>query len=288
MKLTALFSAALLALPIYAQDKAIATTPPKQDTPAAEPAENAMFYRAYYLERGERRGDEAIALYKKFLEAAPKSRYAGKAAANTLALLNRAGKVEEADAWKAKYADVLKNADVAGPADAPPVGDPGAGRAGGRGAGGVGGPGGGARMNLDELKKQLEKAKADGNAEEAKRLEDQIKRMEERAAGRGQGGQGGPGGQGGGRRGMGAFNKPITEMNDEEIGQMQQGLDRMGGMMTQRMRDNGQGEQADKLEAAIKKLKDSITAGKKDEAEAARLELMKLMPGRRGGGGGGR
>lgn len=282
MKLTALLSAAMLSLPILAQDHAGAT-PTKQDVPAAEPAENTMFYRAYYLERGERRSDEAIALYKKFLEAAPKSRYAGKAAANTLALLNRAGKVEDADAFKTKYAEVLKNADVSGPSDAGAGDAAGAGR-GQRGAGGPGGQGGN-RPNLDELKKQLEKAKADGKEEDAKKLEEQIKRIEEmRAAGGGRG-QGGQGGQGG-RRGMGMMgNKPITEMNDEEIGQLEQGLERMGGMMTQRMRDNGQGDLADKLDAATKKLKDALVAGKKEDAEAARQELMKLMPNRRGGGG---
>lgn len=262
---------AFLSLPLVAQEGSDTPKPIKAEQPAANEAENVLF-RAFWLDRNERRFAEAVELYKSFLEKAPNHRYAGRAANYALQLLNRNGKPEEADAFKTKYAAILKTADIKGPEDAAPAERPGAG----------GPPAGnrGNRPNVDELRKQLEKAKADGNAEEAKKLEEQIKAIEERRAGRGAGGVGG--GQGRGRGGMGAMQKPVAEMNDEEIGQLQTFADRMSGMMAERMRQNGQGEQADKLEAEAKKMVEALKAGKKEDAEKARQELMKLMP-RRGG-----
>lgn len=277
MKLLPLLSVALFALPVSAQDPASGAKSTTQDQGvAADQAEN-MFLKAFYLERGPgRRSAEAIELYKKFLDTAPSSKYAGEAARNTINLLNRGGaKTEDVDAFKTKYAAIVKNLDLSQPADA--GAEPGQR---GRGQGGQGGQGQ-RGPSVDEIKAQLEKAKADKNEAEITRLTAELKAAEERQARRGQGG--GQGGAGG-RRGMGAMTKPITEMNEEELGQFEQMSQFFDRRITQ-MRDNGQAENADKAQAAYKKMKDALTAGKKEEAEAARLELTKLLPPMRRGGG---
>ena len=60
---------------------------------AAAKAE-AKFYKAFWLEKGERRFAEAIALYDEFLKAAPESRLARKAATLQFELLTRTGRTE--------------------------------------------------------------------------------------------------------------------------------------------------------------------------------------------------
>ena len=78
-----------LALPLAAQERVVEANVKGQDVANT-------FYRAFYLERGEQRHQEAIDLYKQFLAAAPNNRYSGKAADSLVKLLNRVGKVEEA------------------------------------------------------------------------------------------------------------------------------------------------------------------------------------------------
>ena len=107
-----------LAMPLAAQGGAVEAS--KQNLANT-------FYRAFYLDKGEQRHQEAIELYQKFLNAAPSHRYSGRAADNMIRLLNRVGKVEEAQAARTKYASVLKS--VQG--DRPPVA-----RGEGRGRGG--------------------------------------------------------------------------------------------------------------------------------------------------------
>ncbi|MCC6670698.1 MAG: hypothetical protein IT458_06540 [Planctomycetes bacterium] len=233
----------ILALPLAAQE-ADAPKPMKAPAPAAQvqasaEAENLLF-RAFWLDRSERRAPEAIELYKKFLEQAPNHRHASTAAGYTLNLLNRTGKTEDAEAFKTKYAALLKNVEAR-----PGVADAGEGRPQPEGRPGAGGRG-------------------EGRGGE----------------GRPQGGAGGAGGRRGGA--MGLMQKPITEMTDEELTQVQGGLERMTGMLD-RMREMGRAEDADKMEAQLKKFGESLKAGKKDEAEKARQELIKLFP-RRGGG----
>jgi hypothetical protein len=261
----------LLALPCLAQEPVAGTAP----AASAVEAEN-LFYKAFFLQRGERRSADALQLYAKFLEAAPNHRYAGRAAQASIQILTDDGKVEEADKLRAKYSKVLATV------DAQPAGAPrgeGAGR--GEGRPGAGAPGGGRQARLADLRAQLEKAKADGDAEKVKQLEEQIKTLE---AARGPGGQGGQPGQGG-RRGFGGplmSDKKISDMSAEEVEQLTTGTEFMGRMV-ERMREQGRGEDADKLDANLKKLKDSLAAKKLDEAQKALDEIRKAMP-RRGGG----
>ena len=59
----------VLVLPLCAQ---------QANTKAADDSAQ-LFYRAFFLERGERRFDEAVELYTQFVAAAPDHRYAGRA-----------------------------------------------------------------------------------------------------------------------------------------------------------------------------------------------------------------
>ena len=265
-----------LSLPLFAQD------------PAAAPADT-MFYKAFYLEKGQRDFEGAMQLYQKFLESAPEHKFAAEAAKQQFALLEKMGKTKERDAFKAKYEKLLGNI-----ASAPPAA--GGATAGGDGPRGERGQGGGAgRMDpaarMAELEKQLEKAKADGDAEAQKRLEQQIERMKQ-GGGRGQGGPGQGGGMRGGLMGMLRGTKKIAEMNDEEITQLKDGIGQASGMIDM-MRERNP-EQADKLEKGVAELKKALDAGNKEDAQKAMDALREAMPQRRrgggegGGGGGGR
>ena len=122
-----------LALPLCAQEQS-----PSQV--------EATFYKAYYLEKGQRDFAGAMALYEEFLTKAPEHALAKEAATLQFKLLDRTGKTKERDAFKAKYEKLLGNI-----ADAPTR--PAAGGEGGergergerpqRGQGGQAGPGGG-------------------------------------------------------------------------------------------------------------------------------------------------
>ncbi|CAN0512754.1 unnamed protein product, partial [Discosporangium mesarthrocarpum] len=116
------FASALLALalPICAQDA---------DSSQFE----GVFYKAYYLEKGQRDFAGAMALYESFLEKAPKHKLAKEAAKQQFRLLDRTGKTEARDAFKAKYKDLLGNI-----ANAPSRPERGEGDRGGRGEGGRG------------------------------------------------------------------------------------------------------------------------------------------------------
>jgi tetratricopeptide (TPR) repeat protein len=276
------FASALLALalPLCAQE------------PAAAAAE-VTFYKAFYLEKGQRDFAGAMTLYQQFLEQAPEHKFAAEAAKQQFALLDKTGKTKERDAFKAKYEKLLGNIASAPPAAGGAAGGDGArGERGERGERGAGGGAAGGRMDpaarLAELEKQLEKAKADGNAEEQKRLEQQIERMKQ-GGGRGQGGQGGQGGPGGGMRGglMGALRgtKKIAEMNDEEMTALKGNIEQAGGAIDM-MRERSP-ELADKLEKGVAELKKALDAGNKEDAQKAMDALREAMPQRRRGGGGG-
>jgi tetratricopeptide (TPR) repeat protein len=260
-----------LALPLSAQD------------PAAEQTE-AIFYKAYYLEKGQRDFAGAMALYEQFLAKAPDSKLAAAAAKQQYKLLDDTGKTKERDAFKAKYEKLLgnvANAPAAGAgAGAPPARGDGEGR-----PGGAGRPDAQARAaELEKLQKELDKAKADGNAEEVKKLEAQIERAKQGGRGPGAGGQ-----AGGGRRGglMAAMmsNKKISEMTAEEVTQLKDSLGNSQRMIDG-MKQNGQEEQAKKLEAGIETLKKALEANKTEDAQKALDALKEVMPQRRRGGGG--
>ena len=83
-----------LALPLVAQDPASAQV-------------EAVFYKAYYLEKGQRDFAGAMALYQQFLEKAPTHKLAKEAAKQQFRLLDRTGKTKERDAFQAKYKDLI-------------------------------------------------------------------------------------------------------------------------------------------------------------------------------------
>ena len=234
------FASALLAL----------TLPLCAQAPVAAEAET-LFYKAFYMEKGQRDFVGAMDLYQQFLDKAPEHKLASEAAKQQFQLLDKTGKGKERDAFKAKYEKLLGNMAAAPAGGAAPAaggarGGEGAGPAGpgGRGAGGAGAGRPDMAARVAELEKELAKAKEGGDAAKVKELETQLERAK---AGRGQGG-GAAGGRGGA---MGALRgtKKISEMSDEELGQLKEGL---GGMtrMLDMMRENGQEEVADKVEAA--------------------------------------
>jgi hypothetical protein len=267
------FASALLALalPLAAQ------------APAASEVE-VMFYKAFYLEKGQRDFVGAMALYEEFLAKAPEHKLAAEAAKQNFQLLDRTGKTKERDAFKTKYASLLgniANAPAGERRDAPP--------AAGEGRGPGNRPDAAARMA--ELEKQLAKAKADGKDDEVKRLQEQIDRLKQ-AGERGAraGGQGGPGGRGG-LMAVLRGNKKLADMNEEEMTQLKTGLGQASGMLD-RMRENGQEEAADKAAKQVDAIKKALDAGKMDEAQKALDALREAMPrgrgrGGEGGGGGG-
>ncbi|MBL8726742.1 MAG: hypothetical protein JNK49_22060 [Planctomycetes bacterium] len=270
------FASALLALalPLCAQDS----------TNAAAQAEG-MFYKAFYLEKGPRDFAGAMALYEQFLAAAPGHKLATEAAKQQFNLLDKTGKTKERDAFRAKYEKLLGNAvavagDAPGAAPAAPAGA-GEGRP-QRGEGEARGPGGGRfdpAAQQAELEKQIEKAKADGNEEEVKRLTQRLERIKQMAAGGVRPGQGG--------RGMGVFgNKKLADMTAEEMTQFKDGLGMMEGMLD-RMRERMDAEQVKKLEENLGALKKHLDAGKVEDAQKALDAVRELMPRRQRGGEGG-
>ncbi|MCB9887619.1 MAG: hypothetical protein H6838_19160 [Planctomycetes bacterium] len=261
-----------LALPLCAQAPVSAET-------------EMLFYKAFYLEKGPRDFAQAMELYDAFLAKAPESKLAAEAAKQQFALLDRLGKSKERDAFREKYAKLLGNAAStrgdrpAAPADAAP---------GDRPQRGQGGPGGMGRMDpaarIAELEKELAKAKEDGDDAAVERLTAQIERMKQ--MGQRGAGQGGQRGQRGGMGIMGG--KPLAEMNEEEMTQFKDGMERMAGFMD-RMKQNMTEEQAKKLDDNMAALKKNLDAGKLEDAQKSLDALRESFPqrGRRGGGQGG-
>lgn len=260
-----------IALPLAAQA-------PASQAPATSDSE-AIFYKAFYLEKGPKDYAGAMALYDQFLAKASDSKLAGEAARLQFSLLDKTGKTKERDAFKAKYEKLLGNVVATGAADA-------AGGAGDRpGRQGPGGLGGGGQGRMDpaamtaDLEKQIAEAKAAGDDEKVKQLTQRLERMKQM-------------GNGQGRRGMGLMtDKKLSEMSKEEMEQFKTGLERMSGMidgMRERMGD----EQADKLEKALETLNKQLAEGKLEDAQKTLEEARAAMPQRRqrpgqGGEGGG-
>jgi TolA-binding protein len=278
MKFRAFVFAAGLVLPAAAQEK--------EKVPAAEA--EVLFLRAFYLDKGERRFDEAVELYRKFLDAAPDHRYAAPAARNAFGLLNRTGKVEEANKLREAHAKLLDRVPVAdrepGAGAQAGAGDrPGA-RGGGAGAEPAAGQADARReqmaQRLADLKERLETARNEGDEQQVERLTAQIKRLEEAIAGGGAGrGPGAGRGAGGGRGGQ--PQKPLTEMSAEELASFQERMKPLVERMVARLRENGDDAGADKLNASYEKAIGLIKEGKLEEAEKIRAELT---PRRRRGG----
>ncbi|GEM_PF-1841665 len=263
-----------------------------------ESPHDALFYKAFYLYRGENKFEQAIELFKAYLEKAPRSRLAAVAARNTLNLLYRVNRMDEADAFRERFAGLLARG-PRGPREGR-VGREGrgrrerAGREGRgrtdrpvRGRGGDRGPRAGRRdpaarlrmieERLQTLEKNLEKAREGGNGEEIERLErrlENLKRAYEEVK-KGGGRDRARGREGRGRRGgFGRGMKPLTEMSKEEL---REHVDRMASMIerfAERMADMGQEERAEKMKKAFEKYRSLIEAGKLEEAMEARRKLF--------------
>jgi len=153
-----------LALPLVAQ------------APAADPQVEATFYKAYYLEKGKRDFDGAMALYSAFLAKAPSHKLAGEAAKQQFRLLDRTGKSKERDEFKEKYAKLLGNVGTTAARPARGEGDAGdrperGGRGEGRGQrGGRGGRGGGGIFGLMRNETKV----ADMTKDEVQSLKDSL------------------------------------------------------------------------------------------------------------------
>src|SRR5688572_16684971 len=183
----------MLVLPLAAQEAKSATT--------SDP--ETLFFKAFYLEKGERQNKQALELYQQFLAANPSHKYSKKAAQNAYGLFPQLGQMEEGEKFKAKYSELLKDAsDAAAP------------RA-GEGRPGEGRPGGGAQGErprggrLQGLRDELEKAKAAGDDAKVKELEEQIKQAEAARP------AGGPGGR---RGGILFSDRKIADLNETELG----------------------------------------------------------------------
>ena len=176
-----------LALPLVAQD-----------APASQV--EAVFYKAYYLEKGQRDFAGAMTLYQEFLEKAPTHKLAAEAAKQQFRLLDRTGKTKERDAFQAKYKDLIGTMVAGGTRPTRP-------ERGDRPEGGRGERGDRMReMMGDEIADKLTKASDDlKKALDAGKMEDADKALEALKEafpmGRGRGGRGGD--QGGRRRGRG-------------------------------------------------------------------------------------
>lgn len=275
----------------------------RRQVPAqAEGPHDLLFYKAFYLYRGANRFNEAIELFRKFLEKAPDSPLAPVAARNTLNLLYRTNRVDEANEFRERYEKLLARGprrargdrarrDREGRGDRPRVDRP---RAGGRARpprARRGDPAGRLQMierRLAQLERNLKKAREEGSEEEVERLErrlENLKRAYEEIKRRIAEGGPMPEGrrrprEGRGPAGRGRFGRrmrPLTEMSKDEL---QEHVERMGQMIERfaaRLEDMGQEERAEQLVKSFKKYKSLIEAGKLEEA----MELRRTMFGRR-------
>ncbi|GAB4141659.1 MAG: hypothetical protein Fur0037_08550 [Planctomycetota bacterium] len=284
MRLLAVSTFLALALPLAAQ----AEPAVRQDPSPNE----ILFYKAFFLEKGERDFAAAMALYQKFLEAEPGHRLARIAAQNNLNLLRRTGRGDEAEAFQQKFASLLGERRGRSPEDRAPRGartDRPADRPAGerpqdQRARGPLGPEQ-IKERLKSLEDDLAKAKEAGDEERAARIERQIQRMRDALASGGQGGRS-PRGQGGQGRGRGFAPPKFAEMTKEQLEEFKTTrLERMSGMVD-RVRERQGDEAAKQLEDAIQEVRSNLDAGKLEEAQKAFDKIMEAMRRRIRGGGG--
>lgn len=277
-------AALLLALPLSAQ------------TPAVSDGE-AMFYKAYWLQKSERRFAESLVLYDQFLQLAPRHALARQAATNRLELLTQLGDLAAARTFAKQYEALLGKVAIGSPAGAEQqpgsgeAGDEGAPR-GGRARGGRGsrqGRGGNRQEELATAEKALEEAKAAGDDDRVAELTQRVERLQgggreggNRGRGRGRGDRGGRGGS------MRVFmgDTKVADMSDEQRTQLREGLANMGPMM-ERMRERMSEEQVKALDSSIKALEKALDDDQVEAAQKALDKLRESMPWRRRGGGGG-
>lgn len=179
----------------------------------ARPGENVdnLFYRAFFLERGQRDYAAAAKLYQDFLGKAPDSRFAARAARSAYGLLARLDRAEEAEAFRSSHAEILGQSKAvaktsAEEAEPPGAGERGRGRRGGsagrggRRGGGERGRRGGAfsifnsdqkltemddeaiaefRTSLERIAGFVDRMRDGGREQQAERLETAIKKINE-------------------------------------------------------------------------------------------------------------
>ena len=268
-----------------ATDKGVATQ--EKQAPKVVVAKEAgpkagLFYKAYYLETGERQFAEAIELYKSYLAAAPKGKYSPRAAWSLRQLLVRMDREDEAQEVGEKFKDVIA-------LRRPTRRGMGMGNAGGmgrRGANQGDRPDYTAELakltkELEATQKSLEGAMANNDQTQIQNLQKkmdklatQIKNVQRRMErGNRQGGNR-QGGRMGGRRGMGT---PLTEMSKEELDTM---LERTEGMI-ERFGQMLEPEAAAEMEKKFGEFKKLIKAGKLEEAQKMRSEMFQGMRRRR-------
>ena len=285
--------AALAALQVAASSQVIITEKQEADQVkpvakvqvAKKPGANAnLFYKAYYLESGARKFDEAIEVYKAYLAAAPKGHFSPRSAWSLRQLLNRVGREDEARDVGEQYKDVIalrrRGRNMGGRANA--------------GFGGRGNRAGrnGAdqsanyakqleklNKNLETTQKSLEGAMASNDQAKIAKLQkkmdklaNQIKVMQRRME-RGDNPRRRQG-QGRGRRGFGT---PLKDMSKEELDTM---IERMDSMM-ERMGQFLDPDRAAEVEKKFKSFKKLVKDGKLEEAQKMRDDMFQGMRRRR-------
>lgn len=267
---------------------AVPALPQGGDRPAAatiaKPGDaDQLFYRAFYLHRGERRYEQALALYREFLAAAPDSRYAARAVDDAAAILNRSGKADEARQLRDRYsgdkakppaAEVPATTEAAR-ADTPPARDQRAMTDAEKTR---------AQEQLTELKAQLAKAEESGEERNVQRLGQQIQRLE-RQLESGMVSAAPRGGRASGQRGQARGNRrqvSFVDMDADQIAQQLERMERLQSTAIERLKESGQTEQADKIEKQWTQMKKLLDEGKPAEAQKIYDEVMTSMRRRRG------
>ena len=90
----------------------LAAALPAQEPPSHEG--EALFYRAFFVERGLEQPEEALSLYRQYLDLAPADPLAGQAARFAIQILEKAGRGAEAKALRERHARVLAETTPAG------------------------------------------------------------------------------------------------------------------------------------------------------------------------------
>jgi len=280
--------AALVALQVSASAQDVATDKvvgvQEKQAPKVVVAKEAgpsagLFYKAFYLETGARKFDEAIKVYHSYLAAAPKGHFSPRSAYSLRQLLNRVGREDEANEVGEKFKDVIALR---------PRGRRSAGGRGSMGGQGRRGNNQGDRpdytaelakltKDLEATTKSLEGAMANNDQTQIQNLQkkmdklaSQIKNVQRRMErGNRQGGN-----RQGGRRGFGT---PLADMSKEELDTM---LERTESMI-ERFGQMLEPEAAADMEKKFGEFKKLIKAGKIEEAQKMRTEMFQGMRRRR-------
>jgi hypothetical protein len=282
--------AALVALQVSASAQDVATDKvagvQEKQAPKVVVAKEAgpsagLFYKAYYLDKVERKMDAAMKSYKGYLAAAPRGKYSPDAAYSLRQLLVRLDREDEANQVTARFKDVIA---LRKPSRRSMGNAGGMGR---RGNNQADRPDYTAELakltkELEATTKSLEGAMANNDQTQIQNLQkkmdklaSQIKNVQRRMErGNRQGGNRQGGNRQGGRRGFGT---PLTDMSKEELDTM---LERTESMI-ERFGQMLEPEAAADMEKKFGEFKKLIKAGKLEEAQKMRSEMFSGMRRRR-------